>query len=338
MIAVVVKAGIFADDENKIWRQKLVLNHSVLAVISLPEDLFYPTAAPTSIFIAKAHIPQSENDKIFMGRIWNDGFEKLKGKRVECEGSQLNNILEVFETFRHGNEFDSELATTILGSQIIDGQEFSPQQWLSQPAITEVELKKHEQKLILSLFQAVSSIPELADEVLEDFPIYFNTENELSYGTNGILTDYFHIINGKSSGEKNYSEGNCPYISSGDTINSIIRLVADDDNEIFEDGAITVTAFGQAYVQPWRFMARGNGGSSVRVLIPQYKMSFNELLWFATQINTQKWRFFYGRMAIKSRLERLEISSPIVALSDSGSSVFKRIEEFRNKLFELSEF
>ncbi|GHT56300.1 hypothetical protein FACS189446_8380 [Bacteroidia bacterium] len=338
LIAVVVKAGIFADDENKIWRQKLVLNHSVLAVISLPEDLFYPTAAPTSIFIAKAHIPQSENDKIFMGRIWNDGFEKLKGKRVECEGSQLNTILEVFETFRHGNEFDSELATTILGSQIIDGQEFSPQQWLPQPAITEVELKKQEQKLILSLFQAVSSIPELADEVLEGFPFYFNTDNELSYGTNGILTDYFHIINGKSSGEKNYSEGNCPYISSGDTINSIIRLVAGDDNEIFEDGAITVTAFGQAYIQPWRFMARGNGGSSVRVLIPKYKLSFNELLWFATQINTQKWRFFYGRMAIKSRLERLEISSPIVALSDSGSSVFKRIEEFRNKLFELSEF
>lgn len=338
LLAVVVKAGIFADDDNKVWRQRLVQNHSVFAVISLPEDLFYPTAAPTSIFIAKAHIPQSEADKVFMGRIWNDGFEKLKGKRVECSGSQLNEILESFNNFKNNIDFETELATTILGTQIIDGQEFSPQQWLPQPTITVQELKNQEQRLILSLFQAVSTIPELADEVLEDFPAHLNDGESIPYGSSGVLTDYFDVANGKSSGEKNYSEGNCPYISSGDTTNSIIRLVADDENEVFEEGAITITAFGQAYIQPWRFMARGNGGSSVRVLIPKFKMSFNELLWFATQINIQRWRFFYGRMAIKSRLERLEIDCPTAEINDSGNTLYERIDEFRNKLFELSEF
>ena len=338
LITVVVKAGIFADDDNKVWRQKLIQNHSILGLISLPEDLFYPTAAPTSIFIAKAHIPQSSKDDVYMGRIWNDGFEKLKGKRVECNGSQLDDVLKSFELFKNGKKFDSKLATKIKASQIIDGQEFSPQQWLPQPAITEKELKLHEQKLILSLFQAVSSIPELADEVLEDFPAFLNTSEKLKYGSSGKLKDYFIVANGKSSGEKNYSDGNCPYISSGNTTNSIIRLVADDEPLVFEEGAITITAFGQAYIQPWRFMARGNGGSSVRVLLPKYKMSFNELLWFATQINIQGWRFFYGRMAIKSRLERLEIEAPKSQLGDSGDSVYDRIEQFKNKLFELSEF
>ena len=338
LIAVVVKAGIFADDDNKVWRQTLVQNHTVLGLISLPEDLFYPTAAPTSIFIAKAHIPQSKDDKVYMGRIWNDGFEKLKGKRVECEGSQLDEIYRTFELFKTGKEFQSELATIIIGSQIIDGEEFSPQQWLPQPSITENELIEQEQKLILSLFQAVSTIPELAEEVLEEFPLNFETNKNIPYSTKGILTDFFTVANGKSSGEKNYSDGNCPYISSGDTTNSIIRLVADDETQVFEDGAITVTAFGQAYVQPWRFMARGNGGSSVRVLIPKYKMTFNELLWFATQINTQKWRFFYGRMAIKSRLERLCVEAPKKEISDSGATVYGRIEEFKNKLFQLSKF
>lgn len=338
LIAVVVKAGIFADDDNKVWRQKLVKNHSLWAVISLPEELFYPTAAPTSIFIAKAHIPQSDSDEIFMGRIWNDGFVKLKGKRVESEGSQLGEILDAFELFKNGLDFESGIATKIKGWQITGGQEFSPQQWLPQPSITSSELLNHEQKLILSLFQAVSSIPELAEEVLERFPANDDYLDMLPYGTSGYLTNYFEVLNGKSSGEKNYSEGNCPYISSGDTSNSIIRLVADDDGEVFEDGAITVTAFGQAYVQPWRFMARGNGGSSVRVLLPKFKMSFNELLWFATQINAQRWRFFYGRMAIKSRLERLAISCPKKPIEDRGDSVFKRIDEFKRKLFELSEF
>lgn len=338
-IAVVVKAGIFADDDNKNWRQRLVQNHSILGVISLPEDLFYPTAAPSSIFIAKAHIPQDPDEQVFMGRIWNDGFEKLKGKRVECSGSQLEEILNSYHEYKKGNDFSSPIATTITASKIIDGQEFSPQQWLPQPAISEQELQVHEQKLVLSLFQAVSSIPEIADEVLEDFPQNLVDSLEpLDYTSKGVITDYFVVANGKSSGEKNYNEGNCPYISSGDTTNSIIRLVADDEAQVFPNGAITITAFGQAYVQPWRFMARGNGGSSVRVLLPKYKMTFNELLWFATQINVQRWRFFYGRMAIKSRLERLEISAPSVALDDSGNTVYERITEFKTKLFELSEF
>jgi len=310
----------------------------VLGVISLPEELFYPTAAPTSIFIAKAHIPQSAEDDIFMGRIWNDGYEKLKGKRIECEGSQLEEILGSFELFKTGKGLESTLATTIKGNLILDGQELSPQQWLPQPEISEQELKKQEQKLILSLFQAVSSIPELAEEVLEEFPQIEDGLDDIEYNTYGVITDYFRVANGKSSGEKNYSEGNCPYISSGDTRNSIIRLVADDDAQVFQDGAISTTAFGQAYIQPWRFMARGNGGSSVRVLIPKCKMSFNELLWFATQINIQRWRFFYGRMAIKSRLERLEVRSPISKIEDNGMTVFQRIEEFKTKLFELSEF
>jgi hypothetical protein len=66
MIAVVVKAGIFADDDNREWRKEFTRNHTVIGLISLPEDLFYPTSAPTTILIAKAHIPQSSGDKIFL--------------------------------------------------------------------------------------------------------------------------------------------------------------------------------------------------------------------------------------------------------------------------------
>jgi type I restriction enzyme M protein len=70
-LAVVVKAGIFADDEHKIWRAEFTRRHTVQAVISLPEDLFYPTAAPTSILIGKAHVPQLESDEVYLAvSIW----------------------------------------------------------------------------------------------------------------------------------------------------------------------------------------------------------------------------------------------------------------------------
>ncbi|GAB3931859.1 N-6 DNA methylase [Larkinella terrae] len=337
ILAVVVAAGIFADEDNAMWRNKFIRSHTLLGVISLPEDLFYPTAAPSSIMIAKAHIPQDENENVFMGRIWNDGFNKLKGKRVEAAGSQIPELLRCFDSFKRKQQFTSELVITIKGSSLLNGQEFSPQQWLPQPELTEREIELHEQNLILSLFQAISSIPELADEVLEDPAEAWKDFPDFPLSTTRRVSDFFSVYNGKSSGEKNYTEGNCPYISSGDTQNSIIRLVQDEESQVFANGGITVTAFGQAYIQPWRFMARGNGGSSVRILVPKFNMSLNEMLWFAAQINIQKWRFFYARMSIKSRLERLEISSPSKRIPDEGMIIADRISSFREQLFILSK-
>ena len=335
LLACVVKAGIFADADNSLWRSSFIKKHTLVGVISLPEDLFYPTAAPTSILIAKAHIPMDNSNQVFMARVWNDGFVKLKGKRVYCEGSQLPEIIRCFQAFQKKETFVSSIATVIKADCVLDGQEFSPQQWLEQPNVSDTEFQSVKKDVLMSIFQTVTALPDIADEVLENFPeidfdlpaIPLNKSKPISY--------FFEVHNGKSSGEKNYTVGNCPYISSGDIFNSVIRLVSNEEEEIFSSGGITVTAFGQAYVQPWRFMARGNGGSAVRVLIPKYRMSLSELCWFAAQINIQRWRFFYGRMAIKSRLSDLLISSPKNNLPDIEKPIFERIIELKTKLEEL---
>lgn len=337
LFACVVKAGIFADSENALWRDSFIKKHTLIAVISLPEDLFYPTAAPTSIIIAKAHIPMDINNNVFMGRIWNDGYTKLKGKRVHCDGSQIPEIMECFEKFREKKTFKSAIATIIKSEKIVNGEEFSPQQWLEQPPLSDVETNIYKKDVLMSIFRTVTAMPDISDEVLQQFPDIDKSLPDLPLKKSKPINYFFEVQNGKSAGEKNYSVGNCPYISSGDTFNSIIRLVSDEQNELFESGGITVTAFGQAYVQPWRFMARGNGGSSVRVLIPKFKMSLNELCWFAAQINMQRWRFFYGRMAIKSRLADLVINSPKESLPDSELPISARITDLKTKLEELGQ-
>lgn len=336
LFATVVKAGIFADDDNSAWRREFTRNHTVLGMISLPEDLFYPTAAPTSILIAKAHVPHPNDSLVFMARIWNDGFEKLKGRRVHIEGSQLPSTVDSFHRSLLGENIHESNAITIASNLVSDGNEWSPQQWLPQPIESEEKLKIYEDDVRLSMYRAVTAMPELADCALGDFTDAWSDMPEFPLGHTAPVSYFFDVVNGKSSGEKNYREGAVPYISSGDQSNSIIRLIDPEEGEIFETGGVTVTAFGQAYIQPWPFMARGNGGSSVRVLIPRYKMGFNDLVWFASQINAQKWRFFYARMAIKSRLERLEIISPSHRLKDTGDKIDKRVQEFKKNLFKLS--
>jgi hypothetical protein len=337
IFASIIWAGIFADDDNSNWRKEFTRNHTILGMISMPDDLFYPTAATTTIMIAKAHIPQQTNDKVFMARIWNDGYEKLKGRRIVCEGSQLPVVLDAFRKFLGSENVQAENYITIDSKNIINGNEWSPQQWLPKLTISKNEISDLEKNIRMSLFRAITAMPNLANITLDNFTNIWDDLPKLPLSLTKPISYFFDVLNGKSSGEKNYREGDYPYISSGDTTNSIIRLIDYEEAEVFQNGGITITAFGQAYVQPWPFMARGNGGSAVRVLIPKYKMTINELIWFAAQINAQRWRFFYGRMAIKSRLERLEITSPKKIINNSINIKDKFIE-FKRTLYDLSEF
>lgn len=334
-MAVVVKSGIFADDENALWRQEFLRKHTVLGLISLPGDLFYPTAIDTTIMIAQAHRPQKKEDGIFMAKIWNDGFRKSKGKRVKCEGSQLPQVLEAFMKFRNGTSFHSPLATVTPASECMkEKAEFSPECYLPQPDLPDKEQRIFCEKVTKSILQTAVCVEDIAEEVIENFPDHF-TLPDLPYGTVKTVEELFDVYSGKSKGESSYLDGACPYISSGDPQNSIVRLVHAAAGEVFSDGGITVTCFGQACVQPWPFMARGNGGSAVRVLIPKYNMNYPELVWFTAQINMQRWRFFYGRMAIKKRIRALQLALPENRLQDGTMNITEKIMALSNTITDI---
>lgn len=337
LMAVVVKSGIFADDDNSLWRNTFLKSNTLLGMISLPGDLFYPTAVDTTIMIAQAKRPQEKTDKVFMAKIWNDGFKKLKGKRVETSGSQLDEVLKEFQKFRRGKNTDSDLVTVISAEDIMkEGAEFCPEQYLPQPYFPEEEQEQYRNDVIKSILRTAVCIDDIADEVIEEFPGWSGLP-DMPYGIEDNIERFFWVKGGKSRGETNYSEGTCPYVSSGDPQNSIIRLVGDVEGEVFENGAITVTCFGKASVQPWRFMARGNGGSAVRVLIPKYNMTFSELVWFASQINMQRWRFFYGRMSILKRLKQIKLKAPSERILDSEQSIANKVAQLSQKVTDIME-
>lgn len=336
LMAVVVKSGIFADDDNAQWRNNFLKKHTILGMISLPGDLFYPTAVDTTIMIAQAHRPQIKTDKVFMAKVWNDGFKKLKGKRVEAEGSQLQEVMEQFRQFMNHKKTKSDIVTTINASQLMDkGAEFSPEQYLPQPVFSKEIQNMYIENVTKSILTTTICIEDISDEVIDNYPLYDDDLQEIPYGEEGNIEKFFTVLGGKSKGESNYLSGSCPYVSSGDPQNSIVRLVNDVDGEVFKNGGIAVTCFGQATVQPWRFMARGNGGSAVRVLLPKFKMSYSEMVWFAAQINMQRWRFFYGRMAIQKRLKQLNIKAPVKKIEDGDHDIAKKIRELSTTFSDI---
>lgn len=336
LFAGVIYAGVFADQENSSWRAEFMRRHTILGMISLPDELFYPNAsAITTIMIAKAHIPQQEDSKVFMGRIDNDGYEKLKGKRVACSGSQLQMMIEAFTRFMRHEDVSGDNYVTIDSKFLRNGAEYSPQAFLPQPALSVKEIQQQNSKTLLALFQTVASYPDITDSLSEDFAVIEKKER-IPLSRTDKLSFFFDVKTGKSTGLKTYSDGIIPYVSSGDGTNGVVGLVSGPSTELSE-GCISVSAFGTAYIQPWNYFARGNGGSSVRVLVPKYKMSVRELFWFVSQINCQKWRFTYARQAIKSRLMDLVVTSPDNYL-DKPINLIGKINDFKKQLSELSKY
>jgi hypothetical protein len=335
--AVLVKAGIFADEEHAVWRARFLHRHTVLGVVGVPDDVFYPTAAPAAILLAAAHAPQPAAAPVMMARVADDGFQKLKNQRVECGAGDLPEVLRCFAATLAGQPFRSPVASLVTGGQLQQGSEWSPHEWLPQPAAEAADAAGEQRAALAAVLRAVADKPALAAAVLDDFAAEWQGLPALPLGRSARLGDFFAIVNGRSRGERHYRDGGLPYVSSGGLSNSIVRLVEADAAEVFSRGGITITAFGQAAVQPWPFAARGNGGSSVRVLAPKFAMGEAELLWFAAQINAQSWRFFYARMAIQSRIERLTVSSPPHTLSPLATGIATRVRALKANLMSLCD-
>ena len=337
-LAVVVKANAMVDPDLAAWRRTLVRDHHILGVISLPIDLFYPVGVATVILLLRAHTPDMARPT-FLAKIGNDGFEINKKRRVQRAGSQLEEVLRLFYRYLDGEEIETvpDLACLVERNQIKNGEEVCAERWLPSADFGLIEFERNRLELVRQISLAIANYPESIDEILEDYEDLLATgETHGRPKGKASLEDWFELNTGRSSGAKNYPGGTIPYISSGDSFNSIVTFVEPPISEVYDTPYISVTAFGQAYLQPWRFCARGNGGSAVRTLKPIYGMTLSELVWMAGQINSQRWRFHYGRMAIKDRLKGLSVDPPPSDLP-IVSGLVRRLKEFRHGLNQLFE-
>lgn len=143
--------------------------------------------------IAQAHRPQKSSDNVFMAKIWNDGFKKLKGKRVETEDSQLPEVLHAFQEFRAGRPVESSLATVIAAERLMtEGAEFSPEQYLPQPNFPDEEQRLYRENITKSILTAAVSLEEITDEILPGFPDYSRLP-ALPYGEELTIEQLFHV-------------------------------------------------------------------------------------------------------------------------------------------------
>ena len=68
--------------EVRTWRENLLKKHTLLAVVTLPIDIFYPVSAPPVGVFIKQGIPHDNEKSVLWVRADTDGHLKSKGKRL----------------------------------------------------------------------------------------------------------------------------------------------------------------------------------------------------------------------------------------------------------------
>ena len=67
---------------SKTWRRELLNEHTLLAVVTLPIDVFYPVSAPPVGIVVRKGTPHPKEQKTLWVRAETDGHLKSKGKRL----------------------------------------------------------------------------------------------------------------------------------------------------------------------------------------------------------------------------------------------------------------
>lgn len=102
-LSVMLKGGGY-----KTWREdQLLKNNTLLAVITFPEDLFYPVGVNACGIFVKKGFKHPPKQNVLWAKILNDGYLKSKGKRLP--GDRVPNNLE---------EIEQKLSTFVVNQKI----------------------------------------------------------------------------------------------------------------------------------------------------------------------------------------------------------------------------
>lgn len=78
------------------WRRKLLKDHTLLSVVTLPIDIFYPVSAPPVGIVVRCGTPHAVRQRTIWVRAETDGYLKSKGKRLPSD--LTDNALERAES------------------------------------------------------------------------------------------------------------------------------------------------------------------------------------------------------------------------------------------------
>lgn len=317
-------------------KQRILENHTLEAVMSMPEDLFHNSkvGVVTCAVVITAHKPHPKGKKTWLGYWRYDGFEKSKSKgRIDA-----NNTWKDIKKKWLNNYFNKE---------VIRGQSLMKELTADKEWCIEAYLKTDYSKIDVDLYESFAQ-KYLAYRLLNnllDLSIEVIFKPKVVVNKTVPLTEIFDVYNGLASSrveveEELITKNYVRYIRPSKTYTGSIAGYVDrafiDSKYIYPKDTIYVSTDGQgshtySYVSSSDFVPNSN----VSVLIPKKEMSLQEKIYYAICVTFNRRKFSYGRKPKGYRLEKLQLpSTPPVFVYDN---IFRKVLNNWKKLVDSQE-
>lgn len=161
--------------------------------------------------------------------------------------------------------------------------------------------------------------------------LHNNKINTINWGSFRI-GDLFEIKRPKSRSEKNYTEGNVKYVSSGCVNNGVVKYLEPINDEDLDKGkCITVSPLdGSSFWQADDFLGRGGSGASISMLYNKNLNKYNSQF-ICSIIRRSADKFNYQDLLCGENLKNLMIKLPV---DSNGEPDWNYMEEYMKNIEE----
>ncbi len=280
-------------------REELMAHHTLDAVMSMPQELFYPVGTVTCIMVWIAGKPHAQSArKTWFGYWRDDGFIKTKHKGRIDQNNVWQTIRDRWvESYRNREVHPGEsVMQTVSANDEWCAEAYIETDYETLPAGSLVQSVKD---YIAFKLQAPGKITAS------------NIKPEQDGWKPFRLSELFEIKKGKRLTKADQTEGTTPYIGAIDSNNGVSGYIG--QAPIHKGGTISVSYNGsvaEAFFQSEPYWATDD----VNVLYPKgFKLTPSLALFICTVIRMEKYRFNYGRKWHLERMRESVIKLPVTA-------------------------
>ncbi|WP_457618975.1 N-6 DNA methylase [Lutibacter sp.] len=311
-VAIVPQSCALADrGEGLVWKEKIMSEHTLDGVFSMPDELFYNSkvSVATCIMVFKAKTKHPDNYKTYFGLWKDDGFIKIKKLGRNDYFDEFKTIKENWVTnFRNRDEIVNESVKTVVRAS---------DEWLGENYITIDFFKNIKKENFISFIRNyVGSLFLLnkIDNVVPKSVIKNNIKLHSKQYKYFKLTDIFTVKKGERLTKLDRIKGKIPLLTSTSLNNGIgefIDYATFADIKKLHSDKITIDMLSNVFYHGYEYFSDDN----IHTLIPknEYKEDvtvFNQIF-IAVVLKEISIRYGYGRQVRLKRLDREEIQLPI---------------------------
>ena len=302
-------------------REQLLKEHRLEAVMSMPNDLFYPVGTVPCIMVFTAHVPHNSDSRheSWFGYWKDDGFrkDKVQGRILTDRWPKIKE--EWIDMFRK-----KEIAGKSVWKKVSINDEWCAEAYLETDFsnLSETDFIKNTVDLASFLFKNGKS--EMAEFLLKNK----NLNKKLSLNNKNWgwfnLGDLFTFEKGERLTKLDRVGGNIPLVTAGENNNGIAEYISLEDfrdkKKVFEN-KITIDMFFNVFYHDYKYFSDDN----IHTLVPiRFELNEYNSLFLVTLLNKLKYKYAYGRQV---RLMRLPFEKIKLPVDKKGNPDWKFMEE-----------